>query len=80
MNESQYFYENTWKNIKVWWDNLNILLWNLTNVFERNILWIDESKFCRFGSDGKQYLWRPPNLEHHLKYTLKTAKHDVGNL
>ena len=49
-------------------------------TFWKNILWSDESKFCRFGSDGKQYVWRPPNLEHHPKYTLKTVKHGGGNV
>ena len=36
-------------------------------AFWKNILWTDESKFFRFGSDGKQYVLRPPNLEPSSK-------------
>ena len=32
--------------------------------FWKNVLWSDESKFCRWGSDGKRYVWRPINQEH----------------
>lgn len=48
--------------------------------FWRNTLWSDESKFCRFGSDGKKYVWRPQNEQHNPKYTTKTVKHGGGNV
>ena len=31
--------------------------------FWQNVLWTDEPKFNRFGSDGKQYVHRPQNQE-----------------
>lgn len=49
-------------------------------IFWKNVLWSDESKFCRFGSDGKRYVWRPPNMQHNPKYTSKTIKHGGGNV
>lgn len=49
-------------------------------IFWKNILWSDESKFCRFGSDGKCYVWRPPNMQHNPRYTSKTVKHGGGNV
>ena len=40
----------------------------------------DESKFNRFGPDGKQYVHCPQNQELSPRYTLKTAKHGGGNV
>ena len=48
--------------------------------FWQNVLWTDESKFNRFGSDGKQYVRRPQNQELSPRYTLKTVKHVGGNV
>lgn len=48
--------------------------------FWKNVLWSDESKFNRFGSDGKQYVRRPRNQELSPQYTLKTVKHGGGNV
>lgn len=48
--------------------------------FWKNVLWSDELKFCRFGSDGKKYVWRPQNMQHYPKYTLKTVKHGGGSV
>ena len=44
------------------------------------MLWTDESKFNRFGSDGKQYVRRPQNQELSPRYTLKTVKHGGGKV
>ena len=44
------------------------------------MLWTDESKFNRFGSDRKQYVRRPQNQELSPRYTLKTVKHGGGNV
>lgn len=46
----------------------------------QNIMWTDESKFNRFGSDGKQYVRRGINQEFNPKYTIKTVKHGGGNV
>ena len=43
--------------------------------FWQNVLWTDESKFNRFGSDRIQYVRRPQNQELSPRYTLKTVKH-----
>ena len=48
--------------------------------FWQNVLWTDESKFNRFGSDGKQYVRRPQNQELSPRYTLKTVKLGGGNV
>lgn len=48
--------------------------------FWKNVLWSDESKFNRFGSDGKRIVWRPPNKQHHPMYTVKTVKHGGGSV
>lgn len=48
--------------------------------FWKNILWSDESKFNRFGSDGKQYVRRSKNKELNPRYTIKTVKHAGGNV
>lgn len=53
---------------------------NKPMIFWKNTLWSDESKFCRFGSDGKKYVWRPPNMQHNPKYTSKTVKHGGGSV
>ena len=44
------------------------------------MLWTEESKFNRFGSDGKQYVRRPQNQELRPRYTLKTVKHGGSNV
>ena len=48
--------------------------------FWQNVLWTDDSKFIRFGSDGKQYVRRPQNQELSPRHTLETIKHGGGNL
>ena len=48
--------------------------------FWQNVLWTDESKFNRFGSDGKRYVCHPQNPELSPRYTLKTVKHGGGNV
>lgn len=30
-------------------------------IFWKNVLWSDDSNFCRWGSDGKRHVWRPVN-------------------
>ena len=49
-------------------------------VYRKYIFWSDELKFCRFGSDGKRFVWPPPNMQHNPKYTSKTLKQVGGNV
>lgn len=53
---------------------------NKPATFWRNVLWSDESKFNRFGSDGKCHVWRPPKQQLNPKYTVKTVKHGGGSI
>lgn len=48
--------------------------------FWKNVLWTDESKYNRTGSDGKAYVWRPRNQALNPKYTMKTLKHGGGSI
>lgn len=48
--------------------------------FWKNVLWSDESKFNRMGSDGQTRVWRPNNFVFHPKYTTKSVKHGGGNI
>ena len=47
---------------------------------ENNVLLPDESKFNRFGSDGKSYVRRNINTEFDPRYTTKTIKHGGGSV
>ena len=44
------------------------------------VLWTDESKFNIFGSDGKQFVCRPPNKEFDPHYTKITLKFGGGSI
>ena len=44
------------------------------------VSWTDESKFNIFGSDGKQFVRRPPNKEFDPYYTKKTLKFGGGSI
>lgn len=46
----------------------------------KNILWSDETKINRLGSDGRQYVRRPPRAEFNPKYTEITLKHGGGSI
>lgn len=39
------------------------------------MLFTDESKFCVFGSSGRQYVWRASNTEFNKENTRPTVKH-----
>ena len=43
-------------------------------------MWTDESKFNIFGSDGKQFVRRPPHKEFDPHYTKKTLKFGGGSI
>ena len=51
-----------------------------TNKKWGTVLWTDESKFNIFGSDGKQFVRRPPNKEFDPHYTKKTPKFGGGSI
>ena len=51
-----------------------------TNKKWGTVLWTDESKFNIFGSDGKQFVRRPPNKEFDPHYTKKTLKFGGGSI
>lgn len=44
------------------------------------VLWSDETKINRFGSDGRQYVRRPRRKEFDPRYTEKTIKHGGGSI
>lgn len=48
--------------------------------FWKNVLWSDESKFCKFRYDGAQYVWRHTNMLYNSKYLSKTVKHGGENV
>ncbi|GBM82669.1 hypothetical protein AVEN_17572-1 [Araneus ventricosus] len=47
-------------------------LWN-------SVLFVDESKYNVFGSDGKQMVWRKPNSELEMKILTPSVKHGGGS-
>lgn len=46
----------------------------------KNVLFSDETKINRLGSDGKTYVRRPPKQEFNPKYTKLTLKHGGGSI
>ncbi|GBL64137.1 Transposable element Tcb1 transposase [Araneus ventricosus] len=47
--------------------------------FWNSVLFVDESKFNVFGSDGKQMVWRKPNSELEMKNLTPSVKHGGGS-
>ncbi|GBN16573.1 Transposable element Tc1 transposase [Araneus ventricosus] len=47
--------------------------------FWENVIFLDESKYNIFGSDGKQKVWRTPNTVLHIKNLRPTVKYGDGN-
>lgn len=56
--------EHITKDVK-WWDD---------------VIFLDESKFNIFGSDGKTMVWRKPNEELKGKNIMPTVKHGGGSV
>jgi hypothetical protein len=42
------------------------------------VIFLDESKFNLFGSDGCSWCWRRPEDEFDQQYTKKVVKHGGG--
>ncbi|GBN02277.1 hypothetical protein AVEN_238159-1 [Araneus ventricosus] len=47
--------------------------------FWKNAIFVDESKYNIFGSDGKQKVWRTPNTALHIKNLRPTVKYGGAN-
>lgn len=54
------------------------LLWGIDDW--KKILWSDETKINRVGSDGRVYVRRPKGKENDPRYTTTTLKHGGGNI
>lgn len=48
--------------------------------FWKNVIFLDESKFNIFGSDGRRFVWRQPNTALETKNMQPTVKHGGGNV
>ena len=45
----------------------------------KRVLWSDETKINRIGSDGKVYIWKPRDESISDRTTSPTVKHGEGN-
>lgn len=45
-----------------------------------DVIFVDESKFNIFGSDGRRFVWRKPNDELNVKNLKATVKHGGGGV
>ena len=43
-------------------------------------MWSDESKFLIFGSDGREWCWKDPNLPLQLQHIKLTVKFGGGSI
>ncbi|GFW24600.1 transposable element Tcb2 transposase [Trichonephila clavipes] len=48
--------------------------------FGTQLFFSDESKFNIFGSDGRQYVWRKPNIELEKQHLTPTVKYGGGSV
>ncbi|GBM12118.1 hypothetical protein AVEN_33618-1, partial [Araneus ventricosus] len=48
--------------------------------FWESVIFVDESKFNIFGSDGQTTVWRKPNEDFNTKSLLPTVKHGGGGI
>ena len=46
----------------------------------RTVVFSDESKYNRFGSDGREWCWRRPGEGFDTRYTKKVVKHGGGSV
>ncbi|GBL92088.1 Transposable element Tcb1 transposase [Araneus ventricosus] len=47
--------------------------------FWKNVIFVDESKYNIFGSDGQQKVWHTPNTALHIKNLRSTVKYGGAN-
>ncbi|KAG1490974.1 hypothetical protein G6F53_013169 [Rhizopus delemar] len=57
---------------------LNHVDWTIEDW--KRVIWSDETKVNRFGSDGKVYAWKQPNEKLKRRYVKQTVKHGGGSL
>ena len=54
--------------------------WNFEpNYFWKKIIYLDETSFSLFGSDGKYWVWRTEGSRLKSKYMKTTVKFHGGN-
>ncbi|EIE85840.1 hypothetical protein RO3G_10550 [Rhizopus delemar RA 99-880] len=57
---------------------LNHVDWTIEHW--KRVIWSDETKVNRFGSDGKVYSWKQPNEKLKRRHVTQTVKHGGGSL
>ncbi|KAG1608879.1 hypothetical protein G6F45_013500 [Rhizopus arrhizus] len=57
---------------------LNHVDWTIEDW--KRVIWSDETKVNRFGSDGKLYAWKQPNEKLKRRHVKQTVKHGGGSL
>ncbi|GFU88266.1 transposable element Tcb1 transposase [Trichonephila clavipes] len=50
-----------------------------TTEYCENVIFVDETKYSIFESDGKQKVWRKSNTKMHVKNLRLTIKYGEGN-
>lgn len=53
---------------------------NTPTSYWEDVVFVDESKFNIFGSDGRRFVWRKPNDELNVKNLKATVKHGGGGV
>lgn len=53
---------------------------HMDQTYWNNVLFVDESKFNIFGSDGRTMVWRKPNTELQKENLLPSVKHGGGSV
>jgi transposase len=46
----------------------------------RRVLWSDETKVNRMGSDGRKWCWKKPGAQRQPNHVQQTVKHGGGNI
>jgi hypothetical protein len=54
------------------------LFWTID--YWQRVIWSDEVKINRYGSDGKHYTWKRPHEQLQAKHVQQTIKHGGGNV
>lgn len=46
----------------------------------KRVIWSDETKICRFGSDGREWCWKTPGSPLKPNHVTKTVKYGGGSI
>ena len=46
----------------------------------KRVIWLDETKINRLGSDGRSWVWKKPGEQLQDRYVESTLKFDGGSL